>query len=60
MANAIIEIFDAADETVGIKLTFGPNGTEPASAAHHAAVVALEAIGHYLKAESESVEPDPR
>lgn len=53
MASATITIADAEDEQVSIKLSLGTPGIDPASPAHHAAVVALEAIARHLKDEPE-------
>lgn len=56
MASATITIADTEDEQVSIKLSFGTAGTDPASPAHHAAVVALEAIGRHLSNAHEPLE----
>lgn len=56
MSHATITIADAEDEQVSVKLSFGPAGTDPASAAHYAAVVALEAVGRHLKGEPAPVD----
>lgn len=51
MATAKIVFRDNPNETVDVRVTFGPHGTDETSGAHHCASAALAAVGKIAKGE---------